>query len=311
MKTIIGTHFPLLQISKHFVSAAVLATCALAMPKAAEAVSFDLFLIAEHTDPTSSTAPLSVTTERVFQLSGYETERKLRATSAEEVTSQFSFDIDQALSFASNNDPASGPGGTTDPWRTDQGENGAGASGSGVTESYVNSQISTWDNSGISGTTVDADEQLDLGRSSRMTFDAVSGGFTDLLIADLGGLNPFNLSICPDAVCSTITNIFGGFKSEVRDFLVGTGLFATSDTGLESNQDQLWLFRFDEPMTDFVSLIENDNRSIYTGARMQADFVGVKSAGTTGPSPVPGPAGLPLLASGVILLGWARRRNKV
>lgn len=309
MKTIIGTSVPLLQISKQFVSVVTLASCAMLMPKTADAVSFDLFLIAEHTDPTSSTADLSVTTERVFQLTGYGSESKRRATGVTEVT-DFTFDINQALSYASRNDPATGPGGTSDPWLTDQGENGASATASGATEAYINSQVSTWENSGISGTTVDADEQLDLGRASRVTFDAVSGGFSDLVIADLGGFNDFNLSICPDAICSSITQIFGGMKKQVRNFLVGTGLFSTADTSVEANQDQLWLFRFTDPMKDYVSLIEDDHRGTFSGARMQADFVGVKAASTTSPSPVPGPAGLPLLASGFVLLGWARLRKR-
>lgn len=282
---------------------------AAALPKPSEAVSFDIFLIAEHSAPSVSTgAPLSVTTQTVYQLSNLNA--GFRARNVTQV-SNFSFDIDTPLSFSSLDDPSSGPSAAdpTGPWLTDQGETGAG------TASYIDSQIATWDNSGIPGTTVDADEQIDLGRNSSVTFKPVLGGFTDLVLADLGGLDPFGLSLCDTAACSTVTQLFNGFTSGVRDVLIGTGLFALDDSGASSTQDQTWLFRFHDPVEDFLRLTEAGQRSTFRGARLQADFIGAKSTGGGnggGPlSPVPGPASLPLLAGAIVLLGWARRRGRL
>ena len=280
-------------ILRRTIPAAVLLFGAAALPQAAKAVSFDIFLIADHTTPSSSSsAPLNVTTQGAYRL--YNLNGKNKAGSIE-LVDDFSFGINAPLTFNSkfDDDPAK---------PTDPGEAGAG------TAAYVNSQISSWDNSNISGTTIDDDEQVDFGRNASITFNSVAGGFTDLIISDLGGLNPFDLSLCPTALCDTATQLFGGLKTGVRNTLVNSGLFATSDTGIDSNQDQTWLFRFETAVTDFVRLLENDNRGIFTGARLQADFIGSNASSTT-PSPVPGPAGLPLLASGLVLMGWTLRRK--
>ncbi|WP_299681676.1 hypothetical protein [uncultured Roseobacter sp.] len=301
-------------------SALALLTCAAVAPGQSKALGLDIFLIAEQSVPTtSSVAPLTVGTQTVYQLGNLNGNDK--ATSASLVAQNFSFDIDTALTFSSLTDPSSGPSSAdpTGPWRTDQGENGAAANASGAAgdPAYVNSQISTWDNSGISGTTVEADEQLDFGRNSFVTFNSVLGGFTDLVIADLGGIDPFKLSLCSDADCSVATQVFDGFTKGVRNFLTDTGLFALDDSGEASTQDQTWLFRFHSPVTDYVRVTESGQRKIFGGSRLQADFIGAKSVPTdtngddndNTPSPVPGPASLPLLAGGIVLLGWARRRR--
>ena len=295
-------------LSRSLPTAAVLA-CATALPKSADAASFDIFLIAEHSAPVVTGTSLSVTTQTVYQLRNLNT--NFLAGSISQVNN-FSFGSDTPLTLAALNDPSGGPssGAPNEPWLTDQGENGAGPTESGATPAYVNAEISGWENSGIPGTTVDPDEQIDFGRNSSATFNAVSGGFTDLILADLGGLNPFNLSLCGDASCSLVNQIFGGFTRGVRNFLTGTGLFALNDDGAAGTQDQTWLFRFSDPVTNGIQITEDDNRSVFTGVRLQGDYIGVQSAQSPAPSPVPGPAGLPLLASGMVLLGWHLRRRK-
>lgn len=287
--------------------------CAAITEKPAEAASVDIFLIAEHTVPSSATgAPLSVTTSTVYQLSDLNSNFRARQAT---LVNNFTFGIDAALTFSSLNDPNSGPssGAPDEPWKTDQ--NGVDADGTtplyepgAGTASYIDSEISTWDNSGIPGTTVDADEQIDFGRGSSVVFNQVIGGFTDLVISDLDALNPFELRLCGDAACSLVETVFAGFNGTLTSFLLGLDVFAASDTGVASEMDQTWLFRFSDPITDFVRVTEFDNRNVFTGARLQADFIGV--GGTTATTPVPGPAGLPLLASGLGLLAWTLRRKK-
>ncbi|WP_299964558.1 hypothetical protein [uncultured Roseobacter sp.] len=286
--------------------AVALLTCVTAIPKFADAASVDIFLIADQTVPASTTSvPFSFTTKSVYQLGSFN--NRGNAGSATKVDN-FSYGANASLSFSSLNDPSSGPssGAPNENFLTDQDEVGAG------TASYVNSQIASLDNSGISGTTVEADEQVDFGRNSSIIFNPVSGGFTDLILSDLGGLNPFNLSLCGDATCSVVETIFAGLQRSARNALLSTGLFAADDSGAESTQDQTWLFRFASSNNSFIRVTEDDNRNIFTGARLQADFLGAGTGTSTTPtpSPVPGPAGLPLLASGLILLGWQLRRKQ-
>lgn len=272
--------------------AVALLACAVALPKSVEAASLDIFLIADHTAPSASS---EVTTTKAYQLGNLNGGG--RATTAT-LVDNFTFDIGTAMSFASEFNPSSGPGSAPGAAGAnvvnDEGETGAG------TASYVNSEISTWDNSGIPGTVAEADQQLDFGRNSSATFNGPSGGFTDLILADLGGLNPFTLYI-------GATRVFNGFNSGVTNFLLGLDEFAPVD-GVSGATDQVWLFRFGETITDFVQVLENDNRNTFLGERLQADYIGAVAAAT--PSPVPGPASLPLLAGGFVLLGWTLRRKK-
>lgn len=270
-----------------------LLACAGATVKSVEAASVDIFLIAEQTAPSSSTgSPFSVTTSTVYQLGGLNSNS--RATTAA-LVDNFTFNVGTALTYNSHENP--------DPAQpSDPGEAGAG------TASYVNFEMSTWDNAGIAGSTIDASEQIDFGRNASVTFNSVVGGFTDLIIADLGGLNPFDLSLCSDASCSVVETVFAGFSRSLTTFLTGLNVFAASDTGVASEMDQTWLFRFSDPIFDFVRVLEFDNRKVFTGARLQADFIGIGTPSST--TPVPGPAGLPLLASGLGLLAWALRRRK-
>lgn len=273
---------------------AALLACAVAIPKSAEAVTLDIFLIADHTAPNTSSEVTTTTAYQFGALNGGG-----RATSAT-LVDDFTFGIGTAMSFASENNPSSGPGSAAGAAgvnvTNDEGETGAG------TAVYVNGEISTWDNSGIPGTVVDADEQLDFGRNSSATFNGPTGGFTDLIIADLGGLNPFSLFL-------GTTRVFNGINRGLTNLLLGLDAFAATD-GVSGATDQVWLFRWSETVTGSVQVLENDNRNTFFGERLQADYIGAASASTIAPSPVPGPASLPLLAGGLVLMGWTLRRKR-
>ncbi|MEL6959392.1 MAG: hypothetical protein AAGL89_10620 [Pseudomonadota bacterium] len=268
-------------------------------PKAANAATFELFLIADHTTPVqTANALLEVTTQTVYQLGNFNNNDKARSI---ELVDNFTFGIDTALTVNSftNPDPAQ---------PTDAGEPGGGTA-------YMTSEVATWDNSGIAGTTPAADDQIDFGRNAPVLFNSVSGGFTDLVISDLGGLNPFALSLCSDATCdpstSTVTQLFAGFSSTLTQNIIGLSDFSATDDPNDGGQDQTWLFRFDSPITSLVEILEFDNRNVFLGERLQADFVGAGGLTTTPPtpSPVPLPAGLPLLLSGLAVAGWVSRRR--
>ena len=143
-----------------------------------------------------------------------------------------------------------------------------------------------------------------------MNFDGPSEGFTDLIIADLGGVNPFQLSLCATPGCANPDLIFGGFGNSAPSPLApqihALPSFATTD-GVAGAMDQVWLFRFDETITQSVQIRENDDRLVYTGDRMQVDYFGAVPASSL--TPIPVPASLPLMASGIVLLGWAMRRK--
>lgn len=274
---------------------ALMATATM-LPKSADAASVSIFLIADHTAPTTSG---EVTTLEAYELSNLNNSDKARSVT--EVT-DFTFDIGTSLSFSSLTDPATGPssGAPNTPFLTDQDEPDRNTLG------YIDFETSTWDNSGLTGTTEEVDDQMDLGRNSRATFNAPTGGFTDLILADLGGLNPFTLNLCATADCSTAERIFNGFSSGLTNTLLALSNFASSD-GVSGAEDQVWLFRFSETITDYVQVVENDNRSVFTGDRLQVDYLGATTPGSI--SPVPGPASLPLLAGGFILMGWVMRRK--
>ena len=261
-------------------------------PNAVVAATYNIFLIATHTAPApSTTAAFSVDTTKVYQLGDLNS--GLGATSITEVDN-FSFDVDAPLTF--NNGVSLNPG-----------ESGGDAA------SYINSEISTWDNVNIpsSGLSV-ATEQLDFGRNSQAIFNPAANGFTDLVIAELGGFNPFEVALCEDALCSTYNRIFSGINSDLRGALFGVGNlfpeFVINDSDVQSEMDQTWLFRFNEPIFDYVSVLEFDNRSFYTNERLEVDFIGTGGGVTT--SPVPLPTGLPLMASGLGFLAWTMRRKK-
>lgn len=286
------------KLLKHAVPAIALLACVAGMPKSADAAILDIFLIADHTAPGTSGEIMTLEAYQLSNLNGSE-----KARSATQV-SNFSFDIGSALSFSSVVDPSPGPssGAPNTPFLTDQDEPNRNTPG------YIESEIATLDNSGLTGTTEEVDDQLDLGRNSRATFSGPTGGFTDLILADLGGLNPFTLNLCSTANCSLAERLFNGFNGGLTSTLLGLSSFASSD-GIIGAMDQLWLFRFSETITSFVQVVENDNRNTFTGDRLQVDYIGSDSVSTQPPSPVPGPAGLPLLASGLMLLGWEMRRK--
>lgn len=286
------------------VSAASLIALTTTLPNAAQAVSFDIFLIADHEAPTSNGAsPFSVTTKkayRLFDLNGNNFARQA------EVVDNFTFNINGPMTF--NNDNYNNGVNEDASQLTDMGETGQG------TAALVNSELGTWENSGITNPNTrvnDPAEQVDFGRNAPIIMNPVAGGFTDLVIAELGGLNPFGLGLCDDADCTTLTRLLSGLNTGLRNTLAANPDFNVvddvSDTG-NGGVDQLWLFRFADPVTDFVRILEDDDRNFYTNNRLKADYVGTGSGSSA--SPVPLPTSLPLLAGGLGLMGWNLRRRK-
>lgn len=267
---------------------AALGALAAAEPRAAEAATVDIFLIAGQSSPASaSNAPFGLTTTSVYQLGNLN--GNLVATTAT-LVDNFSFNVGSALTYASHS-----------LGLIDAGETGAG------TGPLVNSEVGTWDDVGIAGSG-GVDKNLNLGRHASVVFSSVAGGFADLIMGESGALTPFNLSLCPDAVCSSIEGVFRGFSRGLRNSLLATSQFAVEASDDASKMDQAFLFRFSEPIFDYVRVTEFGNRNEFP-TRLAVDYIGV--GGSSAPiSPVPGPAGLPLLATGLGLLGWARRHTK-
>jgi hypothetical protein len=272
------------------VPAVALSLCALSAPRSADALTVDVFLIASQSSPAvATTAPLTVTTTKVFQLN---LNNNQRATGYTEVNN-FSFDIAAPLTF--NNQVNPSPNNIND-----MGEPGAG------TAARFNSEVSTWDDVGVvSDGSPDADRNIDFGRNSSVIFNPFAGGFTDLVIAEDAGLTEFDLHLCPDAACTSMQRIFNGINFSTSNALAALPEFLLDDSSTASEMDQAFLFRFSESIFDYVRVTEDDDRNIYKGARLEVDFIGVNA-----PASVPVPAGLPLLLTGFGLLGWASRRKK-
>ncbi|MCO6045357.1 hypothetical protein NG895_15705 [Aeoliella sp. ICT_H6.2] len=248
-------------------------------PKNALAVTMDVYLIGSHgVLATDSVAPFAIETTTVYRLGDFN--GNLKATTAT-LVDNFTFDVEAALMYSSHLNPdASKP---TDPF-----EVGAG------TASLFNLEVSVWDDAGTANGDGDADDEdldasnnIDFGRNASVVFSAVAGGFTDLILAEDGGLNPFSLELCADAECSSRQRIFNGFNSSVSNFLLNLPEFAISDSDVASEMDQVFVFRFSEPILDYVRVIENDDRNFFTNQRLEVDYLGVGSV--KGLSPV-GPA---------------------
>lgn len=298
------------------VSAVVLATFAVTAPKLADASTLpipEVFIIAEHTAPTSATAALSITTETVYKLN---LNGRLRATSAQ-IVGNFDVNVETGLTF--NNDDYNNGVNRDATKLTDQVSSPGTANpvlepGQG-TATYVNSEIATWDNVNIRDASYayDASEQIDFGRNAPMIFNPVEGGFTELVVAELGGLNPFDLWLCESADCQDTNGVdnaqqlFGGLSATLSQALFDTQHFAMPDNSDLSELDQTWLFRFSTPVTGYVRILENDTRGLFTNARLQTDFIG---AGGIPTPAVPVPTSLPLLAGGLGLLGLMMRRRR-
>lgn len=276
----------------------------------------EVFLISQHTAPTSNSGALSFTTQRAYQLG---LNGRLIGTSAQ-LVQNFDVNVQTGLTF-NNDDYNNGvnfdPFDQTDQLSPEDDPNLVLETGQG-TESYYNSQSETWDNVNIrdANYTYDPSEQIDFGRNGPVIFNPVPGGFTDLVIAELGGLNPFELWLCESASCQDSNGADNAQRmfTGLRDSL-STSLFAMQDFALEDNSDpseldQTWLFRFSTPITSFVRVVESDNRSVFdrnVNSRVQVDFIG---AGGGAPSVVPVPTSLPLLAGGLGLLGFVMRRRR-
>lgn len=299
--------------------AVALSAIALTGAKPAEASLLDVFIISEHSAPTSDTASLSFTTETVYRLN---VRLDGRSTSAEKLTDSEktaymvdTITVDSGLTF-NNDDYNNGVNFDADD-QTDQISpidtvNPILEAGQG-TEDYYNSQVATWDNVNNRDATYtyDPTEQIDFGRNAPVIFNPVEGGFTELVVAELGGLNTFDLWICEDAACTVGASVFEGLSNSLSTSLFATPDFALEDDADASQVDQTWLFRFSAPVTGFVRLLEEDSRKVYdrtVNDRLQVDFVGV--GGLPPVSTVPVPTSLPLLAGGLGLLGFVMRRRR-
>lgn len=296
------------------------ALCALAIGAAnpAQATSIpSVFLISEHTAPTQSSAELSFTTQTAYRvgLNG-----RLIGTSVQRVDN---FDVTVGAGLSFNNDDYNNGAvfdvlDQTDQLSPEDDPNLILEPGQG-TAAYYDSQAATWDNVNIrdANYSYDPTEQIDFGRNAPVVFNPVSGGFTELVIAELGGLNPFELWLCETASCQddqgvdNAQRLFTGLRDSLSIDLFGQDDFAMEDDSAASELDQTWLFRFDAPVTGHVRLVESDNRSVFDrdfNARVQVDFIGV--GGLAAPAVVPVPTSLPLLAGGLGLLGFVMRRRR-
>lgn len=283
------------------ISAAALCALALGGTQPAGSVTFDLFLVATPTvSSNSETAPMTVNLSSVYQLgfnSGGITASSYTQLDNADLASLglATFDVDQSLSYANHQIDGAG-----------QEPHDAGEPGQGTADRY-NAQVSTWDDVGIANVNEEDDPEynIDFGRNASVIFDAVAGGYTDLIIAEDGGLNPFDMYLCSDADCSISEQIFNGFNRLLREALAPLADFTLADSTDASEVDQALVFRFYDPVTQFLKITEDDNRTYYTGQRLEVDFVGV--GGTM--APVPGPAGLPLVLTGFGALIWIRRRK--
>ena len=292
------------------------AAFAVAGAKPAEAASIsEVFLIAEHTAPTpSTTAPLSITTQTAYKLG---LNGRLRGNSFQ-IVNNFTIDVDAAMTFNNEDYVFGSPRDLTD--LNDQGEP-TRVDAFSLNPALVDAEIGTWDNVNTRspGYTFDASEQLDFGRNAPAIFNPVQGGFTELVVAELGGLNPFDLYTCDTANCQDPNGggfngqkIFGGLTDNTAEALFATPHFADPDN-TPGEIDQTWFFRFDAPITGFLAIVENDKRGVFNNTRLQIDFLGAggipSSPDPNDPPAVPLPAGLPLLVGGLGLLGFVKRRR--
>jgi hypothetical protein len=291
-------------------SAIALTAGAVTVAKPADASLLDVFIIAEHTAPTADKGPLSFTTETVYKLN---VRSDGRSTSGR-IVDNFDVTVDSGLTF-NNDDYNNGVNFDADD-QTDQISpigtlNPELEAGQG-TEDYYNSQVATWDtvNKRDAAYTYDPAEQIDFGRNAPVIFNPVKGGFTELVVAELGGLNTFDLWVCEDAACNVGAAVFEGLSNSFSTALFLTEDFALEDDADTSQVDQTWLFRFSAPVTGYVRLLEEDSRKVYdrtVNDRLQVDFIG---AGGIPVPAVPVPTSLPLLAGGLCLLGFVIRRRR-
>ncbi|MEM9583033.1 MAG: hypothetical protein AAGA08_07945 [Pseudomonadota bacterium] len=262
---------------------------------AAQAVPVDVFLIADQTTPSSNeNGSLEFTTNSVFQLG---LDADTRMADSQEVVDNFNVTLGPALTYNShtgNFNQASNEGADTEAREA---------------MARANSEIGTWDDVGIVDEGTDAARNIDYGSSARIEYNEIDGGFFDLIIAEDGGLDPFKLSLCDGDDCSegSLTTVFDGFTASMRDFFLGLDTFAALDSDVESEMDQAFLFRFDENVTDHLRIDYSGEFSIGSGrgtTKLEIDFAGAALI-----TPVPLPAGMLLLLSGLGLFGTIHLRK--
>lgn len=261
-------------------AASLTATSAHAAP-----ILSQVFLIADQTDPSNNAVPeFTVKTTSVYEL--FLNEWGV-ADSFEKVTENFDFVVKNALTYKNS---------AADSYIN---------AGEDYAESFadrVNSELGTWDDMGIvTEGEIDADENTDFGDDDWLVLNGPDGGFTDLIIAEDAGLDAFKLFLCPDGA-NGCNKVFNGIDWQVRNDLVDTGEFSKSDTSDETNMDQAFVFRFTETVYDHIGIMEKWNPG---GEKLEVDFVGTGHI-----APVPVPAGLPLVLTGLGAFAWLRQRRK-
>jgi hypothetical protein len=246
-----------------------------------------VYLFSSWSSPSNNTAaPFSFVGTSGYQLSLTGT----LATGATLLSSDVTFGVDSALTYAAHTGTIDGGGGNA---------------------GYYSNEVATWDDAGIiaEGST-DAPKNIDYGDNAAVWFNAlqpVGEGYYGLLIVEDAGLDPFLLSIS-SSTASVGQEIFRGFDSSVLSILYGSGWFTSRDTSNASNQDQAFLFLFKDFIGDAYVRIQETVNLNCCSERLEIDFVGAAYAST--PAEVPIPGALPLFLSGLAGVGLLARRRK-
>ncbi|MEL7012639.1 MAG: VPLPA-CTERM sorting domain-containing protein [Pseudomonadota bacterium] len=251
----------------------------------AATLPYEVFLISEQAAPLGNSVPeFTVSTTSVYKLGGFDS--NLKATEATKVDN-FDFRVKEALEYknaASNINRHEG------------------VSSSNM-EARVNSELNMWDDVGVvADGRPDAPKNVDFSDGSWLSLKGLQTGFTDLIIGEDAGLDPFKLVLCPHN--QTCHKVFGGLSNSLLSSLGDQDDFSLRDTSDASNMDQAFLFRFAEPIFHHVGIVESKNGHDRS-ALLEIDFVGVGHI-----TPVPVPAGLPLILTAAGAFAWLRRRQK-
>lgn len=269
-----------------FLSTTAVSTVGFVGQASAATFGYDVFLISDQSEPDNNeTAPFLVKPTKTYKLNIDPTTKV--ATSKSEVIPPFYFNVEQQLTYKDH--------------RAGDYINVGEPLGSQTFAERIDSEAGIWDDVGIVGDgRPDREENIDFESWGWVKFNGVKDGFTDLIIAEDAGLDPFKLYLCDDV--NPCNMIFNGFSDDLKAELAAMSDFSISDTSTPSNMDQAFLFRFDEKIFDHVGIKATRG---YGHTNLEVDFVG-----TGHMAPVPVPAGLPMFLTSVGAFAWFRRRKQ-